>query len=76
MALLTQVTFKFPLLFIKLLPEVPLIPFFIFPETIREPVPLMIRLEPDLNLISAPSKSFAFSSVSLSNIVEIPSNIN
>ena len=64
MSLLAQVTFKFPLLIIKLL------------STIREPVPQMVRLEPDLNLISAPSKSFSFSSVSLSIIVEISSNIN
>ena len=33
-------------------------------------------MEPDLNLIPAPSKSSAFSSVSLSIIVDFPSKIN
>ena len=58
--LFTHVTFNIPLFIIKLLPEAPLIPFLIFPLTIRVPVPLIVRLEPDLNLIPAPSKSLDF----------------
>ena len=65
-----------PPLITKLLAEAPLIPFFILPKTIKVPVPLIVRFDPDLNLIPAPSKSSKFSSVSLSIIVEIPSNIS
>ena len=55
---------------IKLLCEAPLIPFLIFPKTTRVPLPLIVRLELDLNLIPAAS------SLSLSVIVEIPSITN
>ena len=75
MALFTQETFNVPLLMTKLLAEAPLIPFLIFPLTTSIPVPLMVRLEPDLNFIPAPSKSEAVSFVSLSIMVFFPSKI-
>ena len=75
-ALFTQVILSVPLLIIKLDNEAPFIPFLILPNIIRLPVPLIVKFEPDLNLIPAPSKSDEVSFFSLSIIVDFPFKIN